>query len=171
PTQNLVAGGASPLPIAALALGTILASLLALSTYLFQTARGNARDLKRTNERLVSDIARRYHVEQELRESESRTSLIINAVKDCAIYMLDTEGRVASWNPGAQTLNGYTAAEIIGKHFSELYPSDRKSSPKHFPRRRLSNTNSGCAAQTAASDRSSATAVRITTCRATLPAT
>ena len=130
PTQNLVASGASPLPIAALALGTILATLLALSTYLFQTARANAKDLKRTNERLVSDIARRYHVEQELRESESRTSLIINAVKDCAIYMLDTEGRVASWNPGAQALNGYTATEIIGKHFSVLYPSDRKSPPE-----------------------------------------
>ncbi|MEP6996538.1 MAG: PAS domain S-box protein [Betaproteobacteria bacterium] len=130
PTQNLVAGGASPLPIAALALGTILATLLALSTYLFQTARANARDLKRTNERLVSDIARRYHVEQELRESESRTGLIINAVKDCAIYMLDSEGRVASWNPGAQALNGYTGAEIIGKHFSMLYPPDRKDPPE-----------------------------------------
>jgi PAS domain S-box-containing protein len=131
PTHNLVASGASPLPVAALALGTILATLLALSTYLFQTARAHARDLKRTNERLVSDIARRYHVEQELRESESRTSLIINAVKDCAIYMLDTEGKVASWNPGAQTLNGYTAAEIIGKHFSVLYPSDRKDPPEN----------------------------------------
>jgi PAS domain S-box-containing protein len=130
PTQNLVAGGASPLPVAALALGTILATLLALSTYLFQTARANARDLKRTNERLVSDIARRYHVEQELRESESRTGLIINAVKDCAIYMLDSEGRVASWNPGAQALNGYTGAEIIGKHFSILYPPDRKMPPE-----------------------------------------
>ncbi|HEX4524341.1 MAG TPA: PAS domain S-box protein [Casimicrobiaceae bacterium] len=130
PTQNLVAGSASPLPVAALALGTILATLLALSTYLFQAARANAKNLKRTNERLVSDIARRYHVEQELRESESRTSLIINAVKDCAIYMLDTEGQVASWNPGAQALNGYTAAEITGKHFSVLYPPDRKDPPE-----------------------------------------
>lgn len=130
PTQNLVASGASPLPIAALALGTLMATLLALSTYLFQTARTTARDLKRTNERLVSDIARRYHVEQELRESESRTSLIINAVKDCAIYMLDSEGRIASWNPGAQALNGYTGAEIVGRHFSLLYPPDRKDPPE-----------------------------------------
>lgn len=130
PTQSLVASGASPLPVAALTLGAILATLLALSTYLFQTARTHARDLKRTNERLVSDIARRYHVEQELRESESRTGLIINAVKDCAIYMLDAEGRVASWNPGAQALNGYTSAEILGRHFSMLYPSDRKNPPE-----------------------------------------
>ena len=130
PTHVLVASGASPLPVAALTLGVILATLLALSTYLFQTARANARDLKRTNERLVSDIARRYHVEQELRESESRTSLIINAVKDCAIYMLDSEGRIASWNPGAQALNGYSGAEIVGKHFSILYPPDRKIPPE-----------------------------------------
>ncbi|HEY2863076.1 MAG TPA: PAS domain S-box protein [Casimicrobiaceae bacterium] len=130
PTQALVASGTSPLPIAALALGTLLATLLALTTFLFQTARANARDLKRTNERLVSDIARRYHVEQELRESENRTGLIINAVKDCAIYMLDSNGRVASWNPGAQALNGYTGGEIIGKHFSLLYPPDRKDPPE-----------------------------------------
>ncbi|HEY7945051.1 MAG TPA: PAS domain S-box protein [Casimicrobiaceae bacterium] len=127
PTQNFVSVGASPLPVAALALGTILATLLALSTYLFQTARANSRSLNRTNERLVSDIARRYHVEQELRESEARTGLIINAVKDCAIYMLDSDGLVASWNPGAQALNGYTSAEIIGKPFSILYPPDRKA--------------------------------------------
>lgn len=130
PTQDFVAAGESPLPVAALALGAILATLLALSTYLFQAARASARNLKRTNERLVSDIARRYHVEQELRESESRTSLIINAVKDCAIYMLDGDGRVASWNQGAQALNGYAAAEIIGKPFSILYPPDRQTSPE-----------------------------------------
>ena len=130
PTQALIASGASPLSIAALALGTLLATLLALTTFLFQTARASARNLKRTNERLVSDIARRYHVEQELRESENRTGLIINAVKDCAIYMLDNDGRVASWNPGAQALNGYTGGEIIGKHFSVLYPPDRKEPPE-----------------------------------------
>ncbi|MGH8799696.1 MAG: PAS domain S-box protein, partial [Casimicrobiaceae bacterium] len=130
PTHDFVSGGASPLPVAALALGAVLATLLALSTYLFQTTRASARNLKRTNERLVSDIARRYHVEQELRESEARTGLIINAVKDCAIYMLDSDGRVASWNPGAQALNGYTGAEIIGKHFSILYPSGRTAPPE-----------------------------------------
>ena len=130
PTQAFVAGGVSPIPVATLGLGTILATLLALSAYLFQTARASARDLKRTNERLVSDIARRYHVEQELRESENRTGLIINAVKDCAIYMLGSDGRVASWNPGAQALNGYSAAEIIGKPFSILYPPDRQSPPE-----------------------------------------
>ena len=40
---------------------------------------------------------------------------------DYAIYMLDAEGRVASWNPGAERIKGYTAAEIIGQHFSRFY--------------------------------------------------
>ena len=113
--------------IAALALSTIMATLLALSTT-FQTARANARDLKHTNE-----PGQRYGAPLSSRGARKRKPhhLIINAVKDCAIYMLDTEGRVASWNPGAQTLNGYTAAEILGKHFSALYPPDRKSPPEN----------------------------------------
>jgi two-component system, NarL family, sensor histidine kinase UhpB len=126
PTQQYVQATASGLPNTALAIGLVLATLLGLSAYLFQTARARARELDRTNVRLVNDIARRYHVEQELRESESRIRLIINAVKDCAIYMLDNDGLIASWNPGAQALNGYTSGEIIGQHFSLLYPLDRE---------------------------------------------
>ena len=127
PTPQYVRASTSGLPNIALAVWIVLATLLALTAYLFQTARARARELDRSNLRLVNDIARRYHVEQELRESESRIRLIINAVKDCAIYMLDNDGRVASWNPGAQALNGYDAEEIIGQHFSILYPSDRDS--------------------------------------------
>src|SRR5207248_7813343 len=113
------------LPEIALALGIVLATLLALLTYFFQTARRRARDLKLANLRLQNDIERRYAIEQELRQSESRTQLIINAVRDCAIFMLDSDGRIASWSPGAQALNGYTAEEAIGKPFSILYPADR----------------------------------------------
>lgn len=47
--------------------------------------------------------------------------LLIEAVVDYAIYMLDAEGQVASWNPGAERIKGYTAAEIIGQHFSRFY--------------------------------------------------
>ena len=47
--------------------------------------------------------------------------LLIEAAVDYAIYMLDAEGRVASWNPGAERIKGYTAAEIIGQHFSRFY--------------------------------------------------
>src|SRR4029453_4473735 len=54
-----------------------------------------------------------------------RIQLLIGAVKDYAIYMLDSEGRVATWNPGAERFKGYKAAEIIGQHFSRFFtPED-----------------------------------------------
>ena len=109
----------------------MLAALLALATYFYQAAHRRARDLNQANLQLTQDIARRRDVEQRLRESEQRTQLIINSVKDCAIFMLDTDGRVASWNLGAQALNGYTPEEIVGLPFSVLYPSDREVSPEN----------------------------------------
>jgi two-component system, NarL family, sensor histidine kinase UhpB len=130
PTRDYLARAGSGLPDAVLALGTVLAILLAISTYLFQTTRRRARELDHANLQLQRDIARRYHIEQELRQSQTRTQLIINAIRDCAIYMLDVEGRIASWNPGAQALNGYTAEEAIGKPFSMLYPADREQPPE-----------------------------------------
>jgi PAS domain S-box-containing protein len=126
PTRDYLRRTDSVLPETSLALGTALATLLGLCTFLFQTTRRRARALTATNTRLVEDIQARRQVEQALRESEQRTRLIIDAIKDCAIYMLDPQGRVASWNPGAEALNGYTRQEIIGKHFSVLYAPDRE---------------------------------------------
>ena len=58
---------------------------------------------------------------------EGRYRLLIEAVTDYAIYMLNPGGVVTSWNPGAERLKGYTAAEIIGQHFSRFYSEeDRK---------------------------------------------
>jgi PAS domain S-box-containing protein len=52
--------------------------------------------------------------------------VLIQGVVDYAIYMLDLDGRVASWNPGAEKIKGYTEAEILGEHFSRFYtPEDR----------------------------------------------
>jgi PAS domain S-box-containing protein len=48
--------------------------------------------------------------------------LLLESVKDYAIFMLDPEGRIASWNSGAQRIKGYRAAEVIGRHFSLFYP-------------------------------------------------
>ncbi|HEY1707312.1 MAG TPA: PAS domain S-box protein [Rhizomicrobium sp.] len=57
---------------------------------------------------------------------EDRYRLLLEAVTDYAIYMLDPSGIVTSWNPGAQRFKGYTPAEIIGQHFSRFYtPEDR----------------------------------------------
>ncbi|TMH23121.1 MAG: PAS domain S-box protein, partial [Betaproteobacteria bacterium] len=130
PTVEYLQRADSALPEAALGLGAVLATLLALSTYLFQTARRGAHELAATNARLREDIQARRQVEQALREGEQRTRLIIDAIKDCAIYMLDPGGRVASWNRGAEAINGYAPEEIIGRHFSVLYPPDRQQPPE-----------------------------------------
>jgi PAS domain S-box-containing protein len=50
-----------------------------------------------------------------------RYRLLVNAVTDYAIYMLDPDGRITSWNPGARRLKGYEEAEILGQHFSRFY--------------------------------------------------
>lgn len=130
PTREHLQRTNSRLPEAALGLGTVLATLLGLCTYLFQTARRRARDFAVVNVRLLDDIQARREAEQALQESEQRTRLIIDAIKDCAIYMLDPAGCIASWNPGAEALNGYTALEVLGRPFSIVYPSDRKRPPE-----------------------------------------
>ena len=50
--------------------------------------------------------------------------LLVDSVKDYAIVMLDPEGRVASWNAGAERIKGYRPEEIVGKHFSSFYPPE-----------------------------------------------
>ena len=57
-----------------------------------------------------------------LRRSEQRFQLFVEAVRDYAIFMLDPEGNVATWNRGAERIKGYKASEIIGSHFSRFYP-------------------------------------------------
>jgi PAS domain S-box-containing protein len=49
--------------------------------------------------------------------------LLIQSVRDYAIFVLDPSGHVLTWNPGAQALKGYTKEEIVGKHFSQFYPA------------------------------------------------
>ena len=50
--------------------------------------------------------------------------MLVSAVVDYAIFMLDTSGRIISWNEGAQRIKGYAAYEIIGQHFSVFYPAE-----------------------------------------------
>jgi PAS domain S-box-containing protein len=59
-----------------------------------------------------------------LQESEARFRLLVEAVQDYAIFMLDPHGNVSTWNIGAERIKGYTANEIIGKHFSTFYPPE-----------------------------------------------
>jgi PAS domain S-box-containing protein len=61
---------------------------------------------------------------EELQHSEERFRLLVESVRDYAIFMLDPDGRVLTWNAGAQRFKGYRADEIIGQHFSRFYPSE-----------------------------------------------
>ncbi|MFZ0678428.1 PAS domain S-box protein [Candidatus Binatus sp.] len=73
----------------------------------------------------IRDVTDRKQAEEKMLLSEERFRLIVQGVKDYAILMLDPEGRIVSWNEGAQRIKGYTAAEIIGQHFSRFYtPAD-----------------------------------------------
>jgi PAS domain S-box-containing protein len=74
--------------------------------------------------KITRDLTERRKGEQALRESEERFRLLVESVKDYAIFMLDPEGRIVSWNAGAERLKGYRAEEIIGSHFSRFYPEE-----------------------------------------------
>jgi PAS domain S-box-containing protein len=73
---------------------------------------------------ILYNLSRRKRAEKDLRESESRFDLLVQHVRDYAIYMIDPQGLVMSWNQGAQFIKGYTAEEVIGKHFSLFYTDE-----------------------------------------------
>ncbi|MEO5566426.1 MAG: ATP-binding protein, partial [Luteimonas sp.] len=75
--------------------------------------------------KITRDLSERRHREEQLRRSEERFRLMVEGVRDYAIFMLDTEGNVASWNIGAQLNKGYTTEEILGKHFSTFYLAEQ----------------------------------------------
>jgi PAS domain S-box-containing protein len=79
------------------------------------------------------DVTRQRTAELELRSSEERFRLMVDVVRDYAIFMLDTDGLVTSWNLGAERTKGWTAAEIIGQHFRTFYPREQQESrhPEH----------------------------------------
>jgi PAS domain S-box-containing protein len=69
----------------------------------------------------VRDITARKQAEEALRASEERFRLLVEDVVDHALYLVDPQGRVASWNKGAERLKGYTEEEIVGEHLSRFY--------------------------------------------------
>jgi PAS domain S-box-containing protein len=72
----------------------------------------------------IRDITERRLTEEALRQSDEKLRLMLHGVKDYAILMLDPEGRITTWNEGAERIKGYRAEEIIGEHFSKFYPPE-----------------------------------------------
>jgi PAS domain S-box-containing protein len=80
--------------------------------------------------KVTRDLTDRRAVEETLRLSEERFRQLVQTVKDYAIFMLDPEGMVATWNEGARRIKGYAASEIVGRHFSTFYPAEDVASGK-----------------------------------------
>ncbi|MHB1022722.1 MAG: sigma 54-interacting transcriptional regulator [Acidobacteriaceae bacterium] len=72
----------------------------------------------------VRDISARIAMQDALQMREQHLRSIVDNVSDYALFLLDPTGRIESWNPGAEKIKGYTAEEIIGKHFSCFYSSE-----------------------------------------------
>ena len=77
--------------------------------------------------KITRDITSNREQDRALFESEQRFRLLVEGVKDYAIYMLDTEGRISNWNSGAELIKGYSSDEIVGEHFSRFYTEDDRA--------------------------------------------
>ncbi|HJT99344.1 MAG TPA: PAS domain S-box protein, partial [Rhodanobacteraceae bacterium] len=96
------------------------------------TARRNVeRALQQANRMLAERVGERTreleHALARLDESERSFTLLVDSVTDYALYMLDTTGRIVSWNVGAQRIKGYESGEIIGRHFSCFYTDEDRA--------------------------------------------
>ena len=105
------------LPLVNLLARVLMAALASIVVWFALTSRQKSAELEKINQ-AISESS------QKLRESELRNQQLVDGVRDYAIYGLDPEGRVQSWNSGAAQIKRYTAEEIIGSNFSTFYTED-----------------------------------------------
>ncbi len=85
--------------------------------------------------KITRDLTERKKAQDDLLKSMEQFRLLVQGVTDYAIYMLDPRGHVSSWNSGAERIKGYSAAEIIGQHFSVFYVPEEQL--KELPQKGL----------------------------------
>ena len=85
--------------------------------------------------KVVRDITEKKKTEEALQATQLRFRQMIDSVKDHAIYMLDPQGCMSSWNRGAERLKGYSESEVIGRHMSMFYPQEAVA--KGLPQKEL----------------------------------
>jgi PAS domain S-box-containing protein len=88
------------------------------------TAVRDSRGELRGFAKVTRDMTDRRRAEEELRQSTEIFQLLVSSVRDYAIFMLDPNGNVATWNRGAQRIKQYEPEEIVGRHFSTFYPEE-----------------------------------------------
>jgi PAS domain S-box-containing protein len=93
-------------------------------------AMPSRKQLRRISDQLSDETSKHQRTVEQLRHTEERFQLLVESVRDCALFVLDTAGHVNSWNAGAQHIKHYRADEILGKHFACFYTSEDQAAGK-----------------------------------------
>jgi PAS domain S-box-containing protein len=99
------------------------------------------------NAKVTRDLTESRLQQEALRESEEQLRLLVESVKDYALYMLDVDGAVLTWNPGAAAIHGYAAADVVGRHFSMFFAADDRAAGRPQAELELARTDGRAHAQ------------------------